>query len=460
MTPGNIGIGTNHPLFKVDIDGDVRISENLFVGGGIIITDKVNATSEVNTGKIFAAQELKSASLKADSILMDSTKAFYGESSFKGDVKLKYRLDVTGDVQINGSINTPSNISSNTISTSNLNVTGQTNFENLKVNDKIRTKRITSLLGDSLIYLGDSSIVINTTGNLIYTTPGSNLYIQCGLNPSQNSTIINGTKGNVGIGSSFPTSKLHVADTKTNIYSPATVPVSSIMIDNFNNSLTNSQYSSVGFRAKGISGGNTAVGYINLVQPDRYQKNGDFTFTLRNATGNYNEIIRLQSDGKVAIGTITPTAKLYIKSDTVKTGLIVETSFGSTSHGYGIVSSVGATGDSTIAIAVKKDTTNNFIVYGNGHVRARDVIVKLGHLGDFVFNDDYNLMTIYELENYIKQNHHLPKIPSAKEVSENGMNVGEFQNLVLQKTEEQALYIISLQKQIDDLKKVIEELKK
>ena len=69
-------------------------------------------------------------------------------------------------------------------------------------------------------------------------------------------------------------------------------------------------------------------------------------------------------------------------------------------------------------------------------------------------------MTIYELENYIKLNHHLPKIPSAKEVREKGMNVGEFQNLVLQKTEEQALYIIDLQKQIDLLKKEIEELKK
>jgi len=69
-------------------------------------------------------------------------------------------------------------------------------------------------------------------------------------------------------------------------------------------------------------------------------------------------------------------------------------------------------------------------------------------------------MTIYELENYIKQNHHLPKMPSAKEVREKGMNLGEFQNLVLQKTEEQALYIIDLQKQIDLLKKEIEELKK
>ncbi|MBI5541989.1 MAG: hypothetical protein HY951_18175 [Bacteroidia bacterium] len=460
MTPGNIGIGTDHPLFKLDIDGDVRISENLYVGGGIIITDKVNATSEVNTGKIYATQELKSAALKADSIIMDSTKAFYGESNFKGDVKLKFKLDVTGDVQVNGNINTPGNISSNSIYTSNLNVSGQTNFESLNVNDKIRTSRITSLVGDSLIHFGDSSIVMNTAYNLLYTTQGSNLYIQCGMNLAQNATIINATRGNVGIGTSFPERKLHISVIDTVSYSPTVAPIPSLLLDNFNNAQTNSQHSSIGFRAKGISGGNTAVGYITLMQPDRYQKAGNFTFTLRNATNNYNEIMRLQSDGTVGIGTLTPTSKLYIKSDNIKTGLIVETSFDSTSHGYGIIANVGTTGDNTIALAVKKDTINNFIVYGNGHVLARDVIVKMGHLGDFVFNDDYNLMTIYELENYIKQNHHLPKIPSAKEVKENGMNVGEFQNLVLQKTEEQALYIISLQKQIDELKKVIEELKK
>ena len=69
-------------------------------------------------------------------------------------------------------------------------------------------------------------------------------------------------------------------------------------------------------------------------------------------------------------------------------------------------------------------------------------------------------MTIYELEKYVKQNHHLPKVPSAAEVRENGMNVGEFQNIVLQKTEEQALYIISLQKQIDELKSIIQNIKK
>ncbi len=106
ITPGNVGIGTNQPLFKLDVIGDVRISENLYVGGGIIITDKVNAASEVNTNKINALLELKSAALRVDSIIMDSTKAIYGQANFTDDVKLANKLRVDGDVQINGNFKT------------------------------------------------------------------------------------------------------------------------------------------------------------------------------------------------------------------------------------------------------------------------------------------------------------------------------------------------------------------
>lgn len=44
---GKVGIGTNNPFVELDVIGDARISNNLYVGGGIVITDKVNATTEV-----------------------------------------------------------------------------------------------------------------------------------------------------------------------------------------------------------------------------------------------------------------------------------------------------------------------------------------------------------------------------------------------------------------------------
>ncbi|RBL88510.1 hypothetical protein [Chitinophaga flava] len=72
---------------------------------------------------------------------------------------------------------------------------------------------------------------------------------------------------------------------------------------------------------------------------------------------------------------------------------------------------------------------------------------------DFVFHHGYKLPSLATLENYIKENQHLPEIPSAAEVQENGIDVGEMNRKLLQKVEELTLYIIDLQKQVNELKK-------
>jgi len=72
---------------------------------------------------------------------------------------------------------------------------------------------------------------------------------------------------------------------------------------------------------------------------------------------------------------------------------------------------------------------------------------------DYVFAKDYNLMPISEVEQFITENQHLPGVPPAAEVEANGMNLGEINIILVQKVEELTLYIIQLQKQIDELKK-------
>ncbi|MCD6012059.1 MAG: hypothetical protein K0Q79_1921 [Flavipsychrobacter sp.] len=67
---------------------------------------------------------------------------------------------------------------------------------------------------------------------------------------------------------------------------------------------------------------------------------------------------------------------------------------------------------------------------------------------DFVFNKDYNLMPLCEVEEYVKANKHLPEIPSANEVKENGIDVAVMDAKLLQKIEELTLYVIEQQKEI------------
>ena len=88
-----------------------------------------------------------------------------------------------------------------------------------------------------------------------------------------------------------------------------------------------------------------------------------------------------------------------------------------------------------------------------GQVKAKSIKVTLSGWSDFVFDEDYQLPSLSELEDYVKANRHLPDIPSAKEVEENGVDLGEMNAKLLQKVEELTLYVIDLQKQIDELKK-------
>jgi hypothetical protein len=77
--------------------------------------------------------------------------------------------------------------------------------------------------------------------------------------------------------------------------------------------------------------------------------------------------------------------------------------------------------------------------------------------GDFVFDPEYPLLPLTELEDYLEENRHLPGFPSAAEVAENGVALGETQRLLTIKVEELTLYILAMQKEIDLLKAALLE---
>jgi hypothetical protein len=68
-------------------------------------------------------------------------------------------------------------------------------------------------------------------------------------------------------------------------------------------------------------------------------------------------------------------------------------------------------------------------------------------------------MYIDEVDAFIKANGHLPNVPSEKEVTENGVNLGEMDAILLEKIEEMMLYIIQLKNEKEELKYVVIELK-
>ena len=86
-----------------------------------------------------------------------------------------------------------------------------------------------------------------------------------------------------------------------------------------------------------------------------------------------------------------------------------------------------------------------------GHSALASGYSSTANWSDFVLDRDYDLMTLKEVESYIKENGHLPDVPSAEEVKANGIEVGEMNAILLQKIEELTLYIIELEKKIEEL---------
>jgi hypothetical protein len=75
---------------------------------------------------------------------------------------------------------------------------------------------------------------------------------------------------------------------------------------------------------------------------------------------------------------------------------------------------------------------------------------------DYVFETEYELMSVREVEAYITQHKHLPNVPSAEEFKQNGYKAGDMDDLLLRKIEELTLYIIEQEKRIEELEEKVE----
>jgi hypothetical protein len=78
----------------------------------------------------------------------------------------------------------------------------------------------------------------------------------------------------------------------------------------------------------------------------------------------------------------------------------------------------------------------------NGKIRAQEIKVEAAPWPDYVFNKSYYLLTLQETENHIRENGHLPGIPTAEEVKNNGIDLGDMNAKLLQKIEELTLHLI------------------
>jgi len=213
---------------------------------------------------------------------------------------------------------------------------------------------------------------------------------------------------------------------------------------------------------------------------------GDFVdFKVPGALDN-TAVIRFTNQGRFGIGTSSPSAELEVKSNG---NTDAEIHINATANGdqsiirfqdagqstWGFLSNYPGTGTFSLYNYM---TNNNTMVFNSsnqvgigttsmgthklaveGSIGAREIKVEATGWSDFVFENDYKLRTLEEVEQHIKENGHLPEIPSEEEIIENGINLGEMDAKILQKVEELTLYVIDMNKRVNELETENEELK-
>lgn len=97
-------------------------------------------------------------------------------------------------------------------------------------------------------------------------------------------------------------------------------------------------------------------------------------------------------------------------------------------------------------IGLGTDPDTDYRLSVNGKIRAKEVKVEIANWPDYVFEPDYELRKLDEVEAYVKDHKHLPEIPSATEIEKDGLNLAEMNLLLLKKVEELTLYLMEERK--------------
>lgn len=116
--------------------------------------------------------------------------------------------------------------------------------------------------------------------------------------------------------------------------------------------------------------------------------------------------------------------------------------------------------NSSVAFLIENQNRKVFQINNNGNIYARQIRVNLdASWPDYVFQPNYQLMPLKDVETYIVENGHLPNVPAAAEVEADGVDLGEANRILMEKVEELTLYLIQQQKMLEQMQAELDALK-
>jgi ABC-type taurine transport system ATPase subunit len=151
-------------------------------------------------------------------------------------------------------------------------------------------------------------------------------------------------------------------------------------------------------------------------------------------------------------GELNPPTRLLVESESTSAVDALRVRVGGSTKLY--VSGAGQVGVNTTNVAA------GFELSVNGQVICTELVVQEpGNWPDYVFSEDYELMPLEALEASIKENKHLPGVPTAAEVKDGGVSIGDMQKQMLEKIEELTLYVIEQNKRLKAQDEQIQSLR-
>lgn len=316
---------------------------------------------------------------------------------------------------------------------------------------------------------------------------------------SSGNNVIAGS--NVGIGTASPAAKLHVSQSAAGFVDHLRMTNSNsagagkftLYGDGASNYFTFTKYGST--FAGGYPGVTTFFPYAGLTA---FGNNGGGTLMVSNG-GNmglglyinsttYLKFFANYTTGKVGIhGNTDPKTQVHISATT--TGDTLKITNNSTGHLLTDGLDIGNTGTAAFITNRENNTltfgTNNttrMTILGDGKVLIGTATTPTGYKlyvetgiltekvkvalkaganwADYVFAEDYKLQPLTEVEKYIKEHKHLPGVPSAQEVVDNGLDLAAMDAKLLEKIEELTLHMIKINNDMETLKNENAALKK
>lgn len=400
---GNVGIGTRTPSDKLHIVGG-----NLLFNGNT--TNGIKYNSGYALSVIRAGVDASFSSLKMDgnhgqeitwAVDNNNLSTFKSWNIIFGNTNV-FKINNAGNVGIGTTTPDPGN---------KLEVSGRGQFLSDAMNVSLLLQ--SGSTSNNNILFRSNATTSNTQTNdwFVGNNLGNFTFYKSGLGDA----LKLNANGNIGIGTSSPTTKLEVNST-----------VNEVAI--FKGTAGLSQ----------VAFNNDANKEIKL-----------YTYKSDYASGTY-----FSTNGPNESGIFQDAnAPFFIGTRTVAQPLI----FATNSSEKMRVLSNGQVGINTTTFP----TDLNYKLAVGGNIIAEEVLIKLKTAWpDFVFSNKYKLKPLEEVEQFIKTNNHLPEIPSAKEVeAQGGQQLGEMNRLLLQKVEELTLYLIDQNKKLENQQKEIDALK-